>query len=213
MTRNRALAWLLSTVALGGALGVGLVKLRALKTPAPPAAKLARPLTSLEQAAQARFANVEPHVRMPNGELLAPLNEEHALQMKVSAYKSVLVREEEERDPTFRLKAEAELARRKPVRAAIEWEDLAGNQQLVFTLDDTAGCGLDGKSEIALAATEVGRYPCLDHGGNPWDEEATLKIHLDPIAKGESLWNELLRETMKSMAADLYVAQLGGGQP
>jgi hypothetical protein len=212
MTRKHALAWLLSTVALGGALGGAMVWIRSHHQPVPVAAAPKRPLTSLEQAAQLRFANVEPHVRMPNGQLLAPLDAEHALQMKVSAYKSVLVREEEDRDPTFRLRAEAELARRKPMRAAIEWEDPSGNQQLVYTIEDTASCGLDGNGELSLAAADVGRYPCLDQGGNRWDGAATLKIHLDPIAKGESQWNELLRETMKSMAADLYVAQAGSPQ-
>lgn len=166
-----------------------------------------RPLSRIEQAAATRFAGVEPQVRLPDGRTLPPSNEEHALAIEVNLFKGLLVRDEEKRDPTFRLRAEAELARRRPLRASISWEDLSGTRDLTFTVADSEECGLSGDAEQrVLGLDEIARHPCLDRD-NLWEPGTTLTVELEPVAQAEPLWQELLRDTMKQMAADAYVAQ------
>jgi len=198
---HRLIVLSLTTAAVGGAVAYALHSSGA----APDLPQ--RPLSRIEQAAASRFAGVEPQVRLPDGRTLAPSNEEHALAIEVNLFKGLLVRDEEKRDPTFRLRAEAELARRKPVRASISWEDLSGNRDLTFTVADSEECGLSGGAEQrVLDLDEVARHPCLDRD-NLWESGTTLTLELEPVGQAEPLWQELLRDTMKQMAADAYLAQ------
>jgi hypothetical protein len=189
--------------AAAGAAGLAL----ALHSSEPATALPERPLSRIEQDAATRFAGVEPRVKLPDGRLVAPSNAEHALAIEVNLFKGMLVREEEKRDPTFKLRAEAELERRRPLRASISWEDLSGNRDLTFTVSDSADCGLSGElEERVVSEAEVARHPCLDRE-NLWEPGTTLTLHLEPIARAEPLWQELLRDTMKQMAAEAYLAQ------
>jgi hypothetical protein len=203
--------WLVAGgVLLGGVLG-GLTFVVTDAAPAKVAA--AKPddapaLTRLQKEAAARFAGVQPHITLPDGKQLPPVNPAHALQMKVNAFQSILAKEAEERDPTFHLKAEAELTRRAPMLAAITWDDLSGNREMDFTIEDSSACHLDGKVELGLDAKDVGQHPCLAQGGSYWEPDTKLKVVLTPIGADQPLWQELLSSTKKAMATEAHLAGL-----
>ena len=169
--------------------------------PAPPAA-----MSRLEREAAVRFAGSTPYVTMPDGRRLEPTNAAHVLQMKVKAYQRLLANELEERDPTFSLKAEAELERRRPLQAAIEWDDVTGNREMNFDIEDSSTCALDGKTELTLAVEDVARHPCLAQGGNFWDAGTQLKVHLTPVTRDDRRWGELLYAAKKAMATAAHLA-------
>jgi hypothetical protein len=178
----------------------GLALLTRSDEPAP------RPLSRLEREASARFAGAPLYVSLPNGKRLEPTNEAHRLQMKVNAYQHILANEAEKRDPTFHLKAEAELERRRPLQAAIEWNDVTGNREMDFMIEDSSACGLDGKIELSFAADAVTHYPCLAQGGQFWDKGTQLSVHLTPVTREDRLWGELLFSTKKAMATADHLA-------
>jgi hypothetical protein len=169
-----------------------------------------RPLSRLEREASARFAGSRPFVSLPSGRRFEPTNEAHVLQMKVNAYQHILADAAEQRDPTFHLKAEAELERRYPLQAAIEWNDVTGNREMDFMIEDSSTCGLDGKTELTFAAEDVTRYPCLAQGGQFWDRDTRLSVHLTPVTREDRLWAELLSSTKRAMAT---AAHLASGEP
>jgi hypothetical protein len=215
-SRPRTRARTVLTLAVAAATGAVALALRAPEPPAAPAIPAAsepapvlpqRLLSRIESAAAARFAGAEPQVRLPDGRKVAPSNDEHALAIEVNMFKRLLVREAEERDPTFRLRAEAELARRRPLHASISWEDASGNRDLTFTVADAVECGLSGEAEeLVLGLDEIAQHPCLDRD-NLWEPGTALRVHLEPVGQVEPLWQELLRDTMKQMAAETYLAQ------
>jgi len=197
------LRWLIGgTLLVGAALGTLAVMTRSDAPPAAP--KLSR----LEQEAEARFAGSEPYITMPNGRRAPPSNPAHALQMKVNAYKGILAKESEDRDPTFHLKAEAELVRRRPMRAAIEWTDVTGNREMDFNIEDSSACGFGDNTELTVAIEDIAHHPCLAQGGNFWEAGVKLSVHLTPISKDDPLWAELLYTTKKAMAAESHLANL-----
>jgi hypothetical protein len=209
-TKKTKTKWLV----LGGVLlGATLGGLTFMVSDAPGAAPVAKrdeapALTRLQQEASARFAGVQPHITLPDGKQLPPVNPAHALQMKVNAFQSILAKEAEERDPTFHLKAEAELERRAPMLAAITWDDLSGNREMDFTIEDSSACRLDGKTELSLDAKDVGQHPCLAQGGSYWEPDTKLKVSLTPIGADQPLWQELLSGTKKAMATEAHLAGL-----
>ena len=204
--------WLTAAAVLVGA-AVAMLVVGVRMASEPPVAKAAeRTLSRIEQEAVARFAGSTPYVSLPDGRRLPPSNEAHALQMKVNAYQGILAKESEERDPTFHLKAEAELARRQPMRATIEWLDVTGNREMNFHIEDSSTCALDGKTEITVAVEDIQRHPCLTQGGNFWDAGVQLTVHLTPISNEDPLWRELLYTTKKAMATEAHLAQLAAAQ-
>jgi hypothetical protein len=193
-------------IASAGILTAALAALALLvqRDPAPPE----RPLSQLEQEAQARFAGAESYVTY-GGKKLPPANAAHALQIKVSAYQRLLAREREQADPTFHLKAEAELERRHPLQAAVEWTDVTGNREMDFYVEDSTKCGLESQTELTVNVEAIGRYPCLTQGGNFWEPRTELKVHLTPITREDRLWSELLDSTKKAMATAAHLAEAG----
>lgn len=183
-----------------------------LLDPGEPSSKDAspRPLSRIEREASARFAGSRPYVTLPDGQRVPPSNEAHALRMKVNAYQALLAKQAEQSDAAFGRKAEAELERRRPLRVVIEWADLSGNREMNFTLEDSTGCGLEGKTKLDLKAQEVTRHPCLAQGGDFWEEGTDLKIDLIPIARSDSLWAELLYATKKATATEAHLAEADG---
>jgi len=214
-TPPRARARLLVVLSIAlvvAALGAGLRHaFTAPAVPADPAVASAlpdRPLSPIEQKAVARFAGLAPAVRLPDGRRVPPSNAEHALAIEVNLFKGLLARDLEQRDPSFRRRAEAELARRRPLHAGIAWEDPSGNRELSFSVDDSEACGLaPGAEVLVLDEREITAYPCLDRD-NLWDPGTPLSVHLEPVDPAEPLWQELLRDTLKQRAADAYLAQL-----
>jgi hypothetical protein len=165
-----------------------------------------RPLSQLEREATARFAGSQPRIKLPDGTQVPPRNEEHALAIKVRSYKNLLVQAAEARDPTFKLKAEAELERRQPRHATITWEDVSGNQEMLFVVEDSSECGLpDGATDLQLSATELSQHPCLAVNGS-LGGDVSASVHLEPVGSDEALWQELLRDTLRSMAAEAHLA-------
>lgn len=199
--RKRGLRWL---IASAGVLAVALVALALLVQRDKPPTE--RPLSRLEQEAMARFAGAQSYVTY-GGKKLPPLNAAHALQMKVNAYQRLLARELEQADPTFHLKAEAELERRHPLQAAIEWTDVTGNREMDFYVEDSTKCGLNAQNELTLNVEDIGRYPCLTQGGNFWEPRTELKVHLTPVTREDRLWSELLDSTKKAMATAAHLAE------
>lgn len=176
------------------------------ETRPPSAAPEPRQRSQIEREAIARFAGSAPRVKLPDGTTLAPSNDEHALAIKVNAYKSILAREAERRDPTFKLKAEAELERRKPRHATLTWQDESGSREAVFVVEDSSSCGLpDGEAELQLPAAELAHHPCLSTGGS-LGTELDVSVRLEPVNADETLWRELLRDTMRGMAAEAHLA-------
>lgn len=169
-----------------------------------------RQLSRIEREASARFAGSRPYVTLPDGQRVPPSNEAHALRMMVNAYEALLAKQAEQSDAAFGRKAEAELERRRPLRVVIEWADLSGNREMNFTLEDSAGCRLEGKTKLDLKAQEITRHPCLAQGGDFWEEGTDLKIHLTPISRSDSLWAELLHATKKAMATEAHLAEADG---
>jgi hypothetical protein len=165
-----------------------------------------RPLSRLEREASARFAGSRPYVSLPDGKRLDPTSPAHVLQMKVNAYQRILADEEEQRDPTFHLKAEAELERRRPLTAAIEWNDVTGNREMDFTIEDSSTCALDSRTELTVAVEDVTRYPCLAQGGTFWEPGTQLTVHLTPVTRDDHLWGELLHSTKKALATAAHLA-------
>ena len=200
-SQKRSLRWLIAST---GALAVALVALVLLVQP--DAAPAERPRSLIEREAMARFAGAESYVTY-GGKKLPPLNAAHALQMKVNAYQRVLAREREHADPTFHLKAEAELERRHPLQAAIEWTDVTGNREMDFYVEDSTTCGLNAQTELTLHVEDIGRYPCLTQGGNFWEPRTELKVHLAPVTHEDRLWGELLDSTKKAMATAAHLAE------
>jgi hypothetical protein len=200
-SRNRRRArWLIAGAALTtGAIATLAVLAQPDATPAPR-------MSRLEQEAAARFAGAEPYVRLPDGRKFAATNPAHRLQIKVSAYQGMLAKQSEQRDPTFALRAEAELVRRTPMRAVIEWNDVTGNRQMTFTIEDSSTCALDGKTELVIAVEDIARYPCLTQGGTFWDPGTSLTVNLTPVEKPDPLWAELLHATKKAMATEEHFA-------
>jgi hypothetical protein len=211
--KNVKTKWLVvGGVALGAVLG-GLTFVVTDAAPAPAKVAAAAPgealaLTRLQKEAAARFAGSTPYVTLPDGKKVPPVNPAHALQMKVNAFQSILAKEAEERDPTFHLKAEAELKRRAPMLAAITWDDLSGNREMDFTIEDSSACHLDGKTELAIDAKDVGQHPCLAQGGSYWEPDTRLKVSLTPVGTDQPLWQELLSGTKKAMATESHLAGL-----
>lgn len=204
---------LAAAVLVGGSIVALLVSLPDETAPsaaapsAAPAQLPKRPLSRLEQAASARFARAQAKFRV-GSKVTDVTDEEQALIVKVNVFKGLLVRDEEKRDPTFRLRAEAALAERRPARASITWDDPTGNRDLVFTIEDSPGCGLEGDArQLTLDLEQVAQYPCLDRE-NMWDPGTKLTVEIEPVARGEELWEQLLNETMKQMAADAYLARV-----
>lgn len=194
------------TKVITGALLIGAVWFAALSG-APPlpaaAAGTSTPgVSDLEREAVAYFGDAQPRVKGPNGAVYAPSTPAHALQIKVNAYKRRLVQQAQSRDPEFKQKAEAALERARPQHAAIEWDEEAGNRELVFMVEDSRACGLDDQSHFQLTTHDLTRHPCFDRGPNLWPEGATLSVRLAPVTKQEPVWNELLRDTMKAMAVE-----------
>lgn len=165
-------------------------------------------LSRLEQEASARFAGSEPYVTLPDGRRVPPANAAHALQMKVNAFQGILAKESEQADPTFHLKAEAELARRRPMRAAIEWTDVTGTREMDFNIEDSSTCALEGRTELTVVVEEVGHYPCLTQGGSFWEAGTKLNVHLTPVSEDDPLWAELLYSTKKAMATEAHMGDL-----
>ena len=201
-SRTRGVRWLVAGAAL---ITAAIVTLVVLVQPEPAPTSLSR----LEQEASARYAGAEPYVRLPDGRKLPATNPAHRLQIKVNAYQGLLARESEQRDPTFPLRAEAELSRRAPARAAIEWNDVTGNREMNFNVEDSSACGLEGKTELVIAVEDIPRYPCLAQGGTLWDPGTTLTVRLTPVEKQDPLWAELLSATKKAMATDEHFAGTG----
>jgi hypothetical protein len=199
---RRAPRWMIAGLLLlvAGALATLAVVLRLPGKPA------ARELSRIEREASARFAGSRPYVTLPDGRRLSPATAAHALQMKVKAFQAILARESEQRDPTFHLKAEAELDRRRPMLAAIEWTDITGNREMSFTIEDSSSCGLDGKTELTLAAEDVAPHPCLTQGGMFWEGGTQLTVHLTPVARTAPLWAELVYATKRAMATRAHLA-------
>jgi len=203
--KRRTLRWLAAGALLvGAALGTLVVMTRQDAGPVPAAPTLSR----LEQEAEARFAGSKPYITLPNGKRVPPVNAAHELQMKVNAYKGLLARESEDHDPTFPLKAEAELARRQPMRAAIEWNDVTGNREMDFNIEDSSTCALGSQTELTVAMEDIAHYPCLTQGGNFWEAGTKLSVHLTPITKEDPLWPGLLATTKRAMAAEAHLAKL-----
>jgi hypothetical protein len=199
--------WLVAGgVVLGAALG-GLTFVVTDTAPVAKAAPVAKG-SRLDAEAEARFAGVQPYVTLPDGKKLPPVNAAHAHQMKVNAFQSILAKEAEERDPTFHLKAEAELQRRKPMLAAITWDDLSGNREMDFTIEDSSACKLDGQTELSFEAKDVGQHPCLAQGGSYWEPDTKLKVSLTPIGADAPQWQELLSGTKKALATEAHLGQL-----
>lgn len=195
----------------GVLLGAALGGLTFVVTDSAPEAKAAAPVAKgsrLDAEAEARFAGVQPYVTMPDGKKVPPVNAAHAHQMKVNAFQAILAKEAEERDPTFHLKAEAELQRRKPMLAAITWDDLSGNREMDFTIEDSSACKLDGQTELAFDAKDVGQHPCLAQGGSYWEPDTKLKVSLTPIGADMPQWQELLSGTKKALATEAHLAEL-----
>lgn len=184
--------------------------LRSSGAPAQPAVD-APARSALEQAAAKRFAGSQPRLRLPDGKTLAPFDEEESLRFKVNLYKGVLVREEEQRDPTFRLRAEAELARRRPLNATIEWEDLSGNRTFTILVADSSSCGLGDQAEMQLDGARIAQHGCLDREGM-WESDSALSVRLQPIAPTEPAWRDLLNGTLKEMAAEAFEARAAAGE-
>lgn len=215
--RQQKLKWSAGTKMLAVASLFGLAALTgvtlAIRPPSLPAGALATteapqaPQTDIEREAERRFANMKPRVRLPNGTTLAPSNEAHEHQIKVNLYKGILAKEAEVRDPTFRRRAEDALAARQPMRGSVSWDELSGNREMTFVVEDSSGCGLANQREMRLRPDEVRRYPCLDRGANLWDEAQELRVQLEPIERNDPVWRELLRDTMKSMAAEARFAR------
>jgi hypothetical protein len=195
-------------------LAAGLAALTLLVDgPAPAAARhVPTGRERLEAEAEQRFAGVQPHVTLPDGKQLPPVNAAHAKQMKVNAFQSILAKEAEERDPTFHLKAESELARRHPLLAAITWEDVSGNREMDFTVEDSSACALAGQTELTLTAKDVGKYPCLAQGGSYWEPDTKLAVHLTPVGADQPLYQELLFATKKAMATEAHLGALDASQ-
>lgn len=205
-TRRRGAArwWLISgLVAIAGAVAALAMLTRPEVAPDKPA------LSRLEHEALARFSGAEPYVRLPDGRKLAPSNAAHALRMKVNAYQQILADQAEQRDPTFHLKAEAELVRRQPLQAAIEWNDVVGNREMDFYIEDSSTCGLDGQIELTVTPVDLDKHPCLAQGGDFWEPGTQLKVHLTPITPDDRLWAELLFSTKKALATAAHLADSG----
>lgn len=196
------LAMLASTVLVITALAALAVLVR------PEAKPAEHRLSRLEQEASARFTGSEPYVTLPDGRRVPPANPAHALQMKVNAFQGILAKEAEQRDPTFHLKAEAELERRRPMRVAIEWTDVTGNRAMDFNLEDSSTCALGGRTELTVMVEDVGHYPCLARGGVFWEAGTKLAVHLTPVSKDDPLWAELLYSTKKAMATEAHMDDL-----
>jgi hypothetical protein len=194
---------------LAGLVAVGLAAVAIAIRPEPPARKLALrpavPQSRIEREALARFAGATAQVRLPNGETVAPSNEAHATAIKVKLYKKLLVREEEARDPTLRLRAESELARRAPRHVSVEWDDPSGNRELVFVVEDSSDCQLGDERELSLTPAEAASHACLDRGENLWNQATSLRLQIEPV--DEQVAAELLRETMKALAVEAYLAR------
>jgi len=188
------------------AITAAFAALALLTRPDEPALQPQRALSRIEQEASARFAGSRPYVSLPDGRRLDPISQGHVLQMKVNAYQRLLADEAEQRDPTFHLKAEAELERRRPIEAGIEWNDVTGNREMDFTIEDSSTCGLDGRTELSVAVEDVTRYPCLAQGGQFWEPGTRLTVHLTPVARDDRLWTELLSSTKKALATAAHLA-------
>lgn len=203
--RRRVARWWLvaGLVAIAGAAALLVV----LTRPEPAAVEPA--LSRLEQEALTRFKGAEPYIRLPDGRKLPPSDAAHALRMKVNAYQQLLASEAEQRDPTFHLKAEAELTRRQPLQAAIEWNDVVGNREMDFYIEDSSTCGLDGQTELTVTPVELDKHPCLAQGGNFWEPGTQLKVHLTPITPADRLWAELLFSTKRALATAAHLADAG----
>lgn len=199
--RSRSGRWLFAGAVAIGAAVAALALLTRSDAPPPQ-----RPLSRLEAEAEARFAGSRPYVSLPDGKRLDPISPGHVLQMKVSAYQRILTDEAEQRDPTFHLKAEVELERRTPLQAAIEWNDVTGNREMDFTIEDSSTCGLDRKTELTVAVEDVTRYPCLAQGGQFWEPGTRLTVHLTPVTRDDRLWAELLYSTKKALATAAHLA-------
>lgn len=206
-SRKRSVGrWLM---VIGGLLTVALVVLELLVQRDEPPPERAR--SRLEQEALARFAGVDPYVTY-GGKKIPPSNAAHALQMKVRAYQRILASELEREDPTFALKAEAELDRHHPLQAAIEWSDVTGNREMDFNVEDSSSCGLGDTTELEITAEDIARYPCLTQSGTFWEPRTELKIHLTPISRGDHLWAELLESTKKAIATEVHLAKVEASQ-
>jgi hypothetical protein len=201
--KSRKRSWGRWLIASAGVLTAALAALALLVQRDKPAPE--RPLSRLEQEAVARFSGSEPYVTF-QGRKIAPTNAAHRLQMKVHAYQHMLAAQAEQSDPTFPLKAEAELERRHPLQAAVEWIDVTGNRELNFNIEDSSSCGFDGNTELTLAAEDVARYPCLTQSGTFWEPRTELKVHLTPITRGDRLWAEMLDSTKKALATAAHLA-------
>jgi hypothetical protein len=197
--KRHATRWVLGGVLAITAAAVGLVWLTQSNEPP-------HLLSRLEREASARFAGAKPYVSLPNGKRVEPTSEAHVLQMKVNAYQRLLADEAGKADPTFHLKAEAELERRRPLQAVIEWNDVSGNREMDFMIDNSAACNLDGKLELSFAADDVKRYPCLAQGGQFWDAGTQLSVHLTLVTREDRLWAELLASIKKEIATAAHLA-------
>lgn len=195
--------WLMAG-ALGLAAALGALVL--LTRPEVEAAAPAPAMSRLEKEASERFAGATLSVTMPDGRKIAPTNAAHILQMKVKAYQRLLANELEQRDPTFSLQAEAELERRQPMQAAIEWMDVTGNREMTFDIEDSSSCALDGKTELVVKVEDVTLYPCLTQGGNFWEAGTQLTVHLTPVTRENRLWGELLHATKRALATEAHLA-------
>jgi hypothetical protein len=88
----------------------------------------------------------------------------------------------------------------------VSWDELSGNREMTFVVEDSSTCALANQREMRLRPNEIRRYPCLGRGTNLWEEAEVLGVQLEPIERSDPLWGELLREVMKSMAAEARAA-------
>lgn len=160
--------------------------------------------STIRRAALQRFGGSVAKLVI-DGKEVAP-DEAAAQNIKVDMFKKELARTELARDPAFRAKAENELRMRQPATVTMTWDDLAGNEELVFDMKDTRACPELLGAGRDLSAKELEKLSCLRLPimQNRWSEDAKLHVSLAPVDEDDSKWQRMVRDVMVELASERF---------